>query len=65
MLKGRTPYNDIADAHNAAIAVQRQAAEQGKVKPLVEALEAIRDNGRYDGNHLASIARDALAKESK
>jgi hypothetical protein len=33
-----------------------------EVKPLVDALQAIRDNSRYDGSHLASIARDALAK---
>ncbi len=43
-------------------AQQQLAAEREKVKALVDALEAIRDNGRYDGNHLASIARDVLAK---
>jgi len=71
----------VSDAHNAALAAERKETEiwkQGctdrdkqldakreKVKTLVDALEAIRDNGRYDGNHLASIARDALAKEGK
>jgi len=69
VLKLKTIDLSALDKHDAeveakayALGAQHQHKEDELVrKPLVDALEAIRDNWRYDGSHLASIARDALA----